>query len=222
VNSDTDWGSQGSKYVTLSGPNAVAYDVWVSVHEIGHSLGLGHTGNNNSADSHNPYANPWDPMSARTNGFTYTNPLGRPEGPEYTSGNRDLLGALPASRTSFVPLGGVSQTVIMSALNRPATPHFLQIQLKINSSDDPDAHMTLEYREPSGFDRAIPRPTVLVHYVKDGRVRLQMDDPAGFSRWSSAERLVGESYSHPDWGTMRVTSIDPAQHRAEIELTPPQ
>jgi hypothetical protein len=222
VNSSVDWGQNG-RYATISGgSNGSVYDVWATVHEIGHSLGLDHTANNNADDSTNPYGNPWDPMSARTTGYTYTNPLGRPEGPELTSGNRSVLGAIPDRRISFVPFGGASRTVILSALNRPATPHFLQIQLKMNDSADPDAYKSVEYREPSGFDSGIARPTVLVHRVRPGsnKVRLQMDDPAGFSRWSSAERLEGESYTNDDIGTIRVVKIDPVRHRAEIELTP--
>ena len=130
---------------------------------------------------------------------------------------------MPSRRISFVPVGGASRTVILSALNRPATPHFLQIQIKADDAADPLTYYSVEYREPSGFDRAIPRPTVLIHRVRPtGRkVRLAMDDPAGFSRWSSAERLAGESWTNTDFGTIKVVSIDPAQHRAEIQLTPP-
>jgi hypothetical protein len=48
-----------------------------------------------------------------------------------------------------------------------------------------------------------------------------MDNPDGtFVRWSSAERLAGESYTIAGVATIRVVSIDPALHPAEVEVSP--
>jgi hypothetical protein len=225
VNSTIDWGASG-KYATISGENnGRLYDVWDTVQEITHTFGLSqHTGNNDPNYTGGAYGDPWDPMSARTQGYPYTNPLGRPEGPEFTAGMRDLLGAMPARRSYEVPLGAAKQTVYLSAVNRPATANYLQIHLDAVAPNDPLAgYFTVEFREPTGFDRAIPRPTVLVHRVRPNslQVRLEMDNPDGtFAYWDSAERLAGESYTIPGVATIRVVSLDPVLHLAQVEVSP--
>lgn len=224
VNSTIDWGAAG-KYATFSGEgNGRLYDVWVTLQEITHTFGItSHTGNNDPSYT-SAYGDPWDPMSGRTQGYVYTNPLGRPEGPEFTAGMRNLLGIIPQRQTYEVPLGASKRTIFLSALNRPATANYLQIHLDAVSPNDPLAgYFTVEYREPTGFDRAIPRPTVLVHRVRPNsrQVRLEMDNPDGtFAYWSSAERRAGESYTIAGVATIRVVSLDPVLHLAEIEVSP--
>jgi hypothetical protein len=222
-----DWGAS-DRYATFSGQNnGELFDVWVTVQEITHTLGISsHTGNNDPTDSEpdTGYGNPWDPMSARTTGFKYTNPLGRPEGPEFTAGIRDLLGSFPARRVYTVPLGAAKRTIVLSALNRPATTGYLQIHLdSVATPDATSGYFSLEYREPTGFDAKIPHATVLVHRVRPNskQVRLEMDNPDGtYVKWDSAERLAGESYTIAGVATIRVVSINQAQHYAEVEISP--
>jgi hypothetical protein len=52
-------------------------------------------------------------------------------------------------------------------------------------------------------------------------MRLEMDNPDGtFVYWDSAERLAGESYTMAGVATIRVVSIDPVLHLAQVEVSP--
>lgn len=219
VNQPIDWGASGKRATLVPS----SFNIWVAAHELGHTFGLDEARSNDP--DHKVYSNPWDPMSAQTVGYTHRTPFGIVEGTGFTVPNLKILKAVPEYRIKQITHDSPEETFTLSAANRPGG-RLLQLEVL---TDNPDSKYSIEYREPSGFDQSIPRPTVLLHQnkKKNGEgsvhkeVRLVAADPDGtIVRWHTHERQPGESFPVSTVGTFEVLSFDTARHVAKVKFTP--
>lgn len=221
LNQGDAWNS--GRYAVMP-PNR--WDTFYTVHEIGHAMGMTHTRNDSPSfrDADSPYGNPWSFMSASV-GFTYNNPLGLAEGPNMTAPNLSVFSALPSARIKTLPSGFSKQKVWLSAVNRPATGEFNEVRIPDN--EDPTMVYSAEFREVSGFDKNIPRQTVILHHTTvgdDGRLITQQDGVYQLHEnrhsrdWNTSERQPGERFTTPRMGTLEVLRF--VDHMAEVEITP--
>jgi hypothetical protein len=204
-------GNQG-KYALL-GPNY--QDVWVGIQETSHALGWHpHSGN----DLGQEYGDAWDVMSGQAYGYWYTNPLGVPEGPGMNAFNRNYLGFFADQRVLVLPPGTATTSYFLTALNRPEGGAALEIRLQTTPGTSSYDYYSVEYREPSGYDQAIPRNTVLVHGV-NSKGWLITADPTTTDYEDGSERLPGETLVTAEGITIHVVSIDAPSHRALVEVS---
>jgi hypothetical protein len=218
LNRDNDWGAID----TMATITSLAFDVWASVHEIGHTYWMGEA---RSDDPNNKkYSDPWDPMSARNFTYTHSTPFGVTEAPGFNLPNRRTLGAVPSTHIKQIDKNSSEELLRLSAANRPGG-RFVQLEVLL---DDATKKYSIEYREPTGFDRGIPRPTVLFHWTKLASgttslfnwVEIRSKQDGEVEQWSSHERQPGETFSVPDVGSFQVVSFDTQRHIARIQFTP--
>ena len=127
-------------------------------HEMGHALGLEHTG----SDPGRQYGNVWDVMS-EDGGCEVDSEFGR-LAQHVIAYHKDRLGWIPASAKLLLTVPG-ERTFKLAALAQPARPEdaFLLAQIPIDGSD---RHFyTLEARMRVGYDRHLPSDAVLIHEV---------------------------------------------------------
>jgi len=213
------WGESGM--IWLRGSS----DVWVFAHELGHNLGLYHSGGLHCTEdgvavtlsstcSVDAYFDPWDIMSAN-NIFTFLDWRNLRNGPEANSINKRALGLVPEHRKQILvedPSRWITTTVQVAAINRPEAnaPLFVEIR-KANGSI-----FTIEFRMKDGLDAGIPRTTVMVH-KRESSGRSVLTTAGEASGWNP-ERLPGNSYTISGLGTVTVDSFAASGYTAQVQV----
>ncbi len=141
-------------------------------HEVGHGLGFTH-----SFDDATPpveYGDPFDVMSAlRTRQFFDSNyPAEGAEsgntvgaGPGLDLPNLLKLSVLPASRIATHQVDTPVESVTITSLSHPGNN--LPLGVELVDPGDPHSIITVEFREPDGWDAGLSVATVLIHQYLD-------------------------------------------------------
>jgi hypothetical protein len=207
-------GSVGNR--SLLGPDV--QDVWTTVHEMFHALYW--PPDNTDNDTGQEYGDPWDPMSSRTTGYPYLNPLGVKEGPGMIAYHVVTPGFVPSQRVKVIANGSGSDTYNITAMNHPGSAGYLELEAQTANSG---VYYSVEYREKTGFDQAIPRDTVLLHRITtsgSGKSSLLLENDDGTkTKWSGAERLEGEQRTVAEGIKFEVISLDRATHTAKVRIS---
>ena len=146
--------SASDDYVLVSALDQSSFNNTFLGHETGHSLGLGHSW---LASPETVYGNPWDIMSAMSV-HDYSNSAYPVAGPGVNAPNLDYMGWLPniATWTPASVTGG-NETIQLLALNQPELGY---LAAKVPKAD---SMYYVEYRQPTGWDQAIPRAAVFIN-----------------------------------------------------------
>ncbi len=219
---NTNDGIAAIEHYALLGPKY--QDVWLGIQETAHALGWGpHSAN----DLGQAYGDAWDVMSGATYGAgspgpgprtIYTNPLGVNEGPGMNAFNRGLKSFIPPLRIASLP-PGTRATYDVAALNHPEANGRLVLQLGTTPGQSRYDYYSVEYREPSEYDRAIGQATVLVHGVKGGLGTLITKDPATGDYTRGSQRMPGETLTTAEGYMISVISFDPVAHLAKVQVS---
>jgi hypothetical protein len=128
-------------------------------HETGHGFGLQHSW---SAEPEHTYGNPWDIMgqgSRTIPGLPYS-----PAGPGMDAPNLDFLGVLPDNFTwKGPPAGFAGEQFQLLTLTNTGAKTFGFWAGRMSKGD---RAYYIEFRQPSGWDRAFPRPLVSINEVR--------------------------------------------------------
>jgi hypothetical protein len=183
-----------------------------NAHETGHGYGLPHSW---SANPDVEYGDPWDIMSAMRV-RTFDNRDYPPAGPELNAHTRYKMGWLGDDRTFTytVMTGGtilqVGQKVDLVALNRPEIPGYLIARVLT-----PNHVYTVEFRQPTGWDRGIGRECVLIHESRSNYTTGQTNwrwcsKCQGLTYCGAAICPAGGVHDHATSGNYKLTINDPA------------
>lgn len=144
-------------------------------HEMGHALGLNHTGRGAGRQ----YDNVWDVMSGDGT-CSMDAEFGR-LAQHVTAYHKDLLGWIPARARLLLPVPA-EVTFRLAPLAQPAgsSAGYLLAQIPIDGSAD--HFYTLEARTRVGYDRHLPADAVVIHEVD---LRASQASPARL-RWQGA------------------------------------
>ena len=185
-------------------------DLTFCAHEMGHVYGLEHT--QLGTEPPLPYNNNWCLMSS---GSTWVGPFGR-SGSGLCGPQIEKLGWLPNDRIyvrTADKMPNPEYSVNLVPLNRREIPGYLMVKLILL-----DRALTIEYRQPTGWDRGLTRSGVLIHTVKDGQFYLAPKPrrASGFDlqpgeRWVLSAPSTGFS----DLG-VAVESIDDESAQARV------
>jgi hypothetical protein len=174
INSGVDAGQVNGRHLVANWSDyASAYE-----HEMLHAFGLADArrlGNDLTADhewnarSYVLYEDNWDIMSYRLAWMFPTGEAHEYSGPELQTGYKDALGWLPANRkfTKVVrgPADRTASQITLAPVSEPGRPGPLLAVVDLPN----DVKYLLEYRQNTGFDRAIPRSEVVIRELrKDG------------------------------------------------------
>jgi hypothetical protein len=213
VNGEGDAGNAGGGHV-LATPGSS--NVTFNAHETGHSFGYNHSFDDSgrlaaSWSAPGEYFDYWDIMSAM-NVYDFTNGAGLLSGPEMNAPYKNQGGFLPAFRqTRLTPSAAIQHaTLDVAAINHPEGNGALVVRI---GADDTN-YYTVEYRDRSNYDQAIPQNTVLVHNVRSGISYL-------ITASSGPQRLVGSVTSFPLGGstfTLHVNSFATAGYTANVTI----
>ena len=185
-------------------------------HEIGHTLGFGHS----SGPYGVPYDSKWDPMS-----FPYATDhhLYGPLAPGTIGFHRDLAGWIPAARKAVVPTGS-TRVLRLEQLELPAAPGDpLVVVIPIAGSTT--RFYTVEARRKSGYDVGIPGEGVLIHLVDTTRPKnvAQVVDPDGNGDPNDAGAiwLPGETFTDAASGVqVSVQGADTTGYQVLVSNAP--
>ena len=213
VNGEGDAGNGGGGRV-LATPSIS--NVTFNAHETGHSFGYWHSFDDTTRQAASwsapgEYYDSWDIMSAM-NVYSFTNGTGGTSGPEMNAPYKNQGGFLPAFRqTRLTPATAIQHaTLDLAAINHPEGNGALLLRV----GGDDSNYYTIEYRDRSNYDQAIPQNTVLVHRVTSGVSYL-------ITASSGPERLVGSVTSFALGGrtfTLHVNSFATAGYTANVTI----
>lgn len=182
--------------------------------EMGHGYGLDHSRLDGLVDD---YRDPWDTMSTGkvgnvTGAYMAPHPVYHWIGPSLNAWNMRGRGWLDESR---VWRGGDKEYDITMQL-RPLIRHDLQGFLAV---DLEDGHL-LEFRVQEGWDAAIPRPVILLHYFQQNHSYL-VHTPQGFEFLEQGDTIEFGAVDRPfdPYRRVEVVSIDPATRVATLRLS---
>jgi len=215
LNAVRDSGSADGK--VLLDPNSLY--ISFATHEMGHGYGLDHSLDDTgtiydpSSDTRpGAYGDGWDIMSAMNFGGaapTYTIRFG-PSGPGLNALNLDKLGWLAPNRV--LTWNGSAQNLTLAALNHPEAPGFLTAKVPFDPGNA-NHYYTVEFRRQTGWDRAIPRDTVLIHELRADGLSYLIKANGG------AERLPGQTF-HDVQNNLAITALtfDAASSTATVNI----
>lgn len=167
INVPVDAGSSGFDVVANANEPASFYG-----HEMLHTMYIPHS-NLMAADllgDHSwnlggdvPYNDCRDIMSYDICIYTFNTPAHGKQGPELQVAYKQKLGWVPAARI-FARDNRVElpSTVILAPVSEPNLPGFLMANIEIANV----GNYVIEYRVPSGFDRAIPNAAVVIRELR--------------------------------------------------------
>jgi hypothetical protein len=176
--------------------------------EMGHGYGLQHSRIEGSLVD---YRDSWDIMSTLNAWMDNSAPLGR-SGPFLNAANMDSIGWLDSSRV-WSPGHPVKGMIVeLRPLSRPDLPGY--IAALVNS-------FYVEFRVKEKWDKAIPKPAILVHHFDGERSYLMRGTGGGLSNIGNADLGWGGVFEHDDGHThtrIEVVDIDPAAHIATLKI----
>ena len=195
-------------------------------HEMGHGLGLIH----GFGESPTPCATPGGPgeYCDTLTIMSYANvaqfvqfPRAHPtwddvlNGPGLNAPELDQLGALPYTRIWTAPAAPFSATVTLAALNRPDVDAPLMARFNaLSRTGAGTSTYTLEYREPTEWDRGFGSSLVLIHELRAGQKYVLLTDFSG-----GAFPGPGAIFLSPDQKTaVRLESTDRATSTATVRI----
>ncbi len=217
-NYGVDHGAAGNGIVIVHQDPAVCEFGFIS-HEMGHGLDLPHSF---SANPDFVYGDGWDVMSFATTTFLFTLSFRGTTGVAtvgLNARNLKALGVLEPSREWTATHPDFSETVVLDPLNQQQIGNHGHLVATVPpgacSPPRPDGSTwTLEFRQRTGWDQAIPEDAVVLHQIRtDGLSYLQ---PAMWQRFTAGQSGV---MPNPDVH-FTVTSITaaPAAPTATVRL----
>jgi hypothetical protein len=157
---DSDHGSLGGGVAVLAYRAGRPFEPTFMFHEVGHVLGLGHSRSETEGD----YGDRFDIMSAM-NVWSFPDAWQRAAGPAATGLNLQHLGWLDDEQVYqqdvTTPSGSFKEgdNFRLTPLYRPDLP----AESRMAAMTTPAGTYYLEYREPIGWDAALPGPRLLIH-----------------------------------------------------------
>jgi hypothetical protein len=197
-------------------------------HEVGHVLGFEHS----CGSAGNDYGDPYCVMSAHTFGgkaATFTAGLSELDpGVSMTYWNE--MGPMPAAATLYAFIDEFAKSGAVSRFDADSGfAHPMRLKaLSHGTLDDPliavvrvgDREWTAEYREPSGWDRGLSEPGVVIHTVQQtqngnhairpcyqGRIRVPLRN--GARDWQDVTDDI----------RVLVSAVDDADHSVNIQFS---
>lgn len=210
VNGEGDAGYHGYVVMTPDSSNSTFL-----AHEVGHGFGYEHSWDDSgrqAADWSGPgeYWDHWDVMSAmNVHGFA-GGTVGT-AGPGLNAPYLHKMSFIPAHRRVQLNPTATAQSYRgnLADLAHPEANGPLVLRVGSNNND----HYTIEYRIKGGWDQGIPRTTVLLHRVVNGRSYLITG--------SGPERLAGSTTSFfidGKWVYLTVNSFAAAGYTADVSV----
>ncbi len=208
------WG--GSRTATLDGVTKTFATMWnaswaragTSWHEMGHSVGLPHSG----GPYGRTYDSVWDVMSASTSGRYLNRDFGF-GGAHFIAYHKNLLGLIPAGRRVAVTSGEWRGVVEQHARSTNGTGTVL-VMLPVADPQRFGQAYTIELRGKTGYDVRVPRSALIIHSIVPGRAepaQIVDGDGDGDPNDDGATWTVGEIFSDPAAGIeIRVDSLTAA------------
>ena len=165
INMPVDVGQAGRGNAVVAGH--FENDISAVEHEMLHVLGLPHslTPPNDVGVDHifafdtlaAPYKDCWDMMSYAGCAYSFTTARHGEQGPGLHAANLEKLGWIDASRVFAPGAASVQQTVMLAPVSERSKPGILLARVEV-----PAGNYVIEYRKPSGFDRAFLSPGVII------------------------------------------------------------
>jgi hypothetical protein len=135
-------------------------DATNAAHETGHGFGLQHSW---LATPETEYGNQWDIMSAMAV-LSYPGSTYSPAGPGMDAANLDFLGVLPDELTWHQPpVGSFGEQLQLLTLANSGGVRLGWFAAKMPKGD---RTYYVEYRQPTGWDRAFPRQAIFINEVR--------------------------------------------------------
>ncbi|HJU74707.1 MAG TPA: hypothetical protein VJ717_13255, partial [Gemmatimonadaceae bacterium] len=197
------WG--GSRTASLDGVTKTFATMWnaswarsgTSWHEMGHSVGLPHSG----GPYGRTYDSVWDVMSSSTSG-RYLNTAFGFGGSHFIAYHKNLLGLIPANRRVTVTSGDWKGVIEPHARNGNGTGPVLVVLPMADAARFGHSY-TLELRGKTGYDLRLPRAALVIHSVVPGRpepAQIVDADGDGDPNDDGVTWTVGETFSDPAAG----------------------
>lgn len=192
------WG--GTRGATLDGITKNFATMWnaswarsgTSWHEMGHSVGLPHSG----GPYGRTYDSVWDVMSSSTSGRYLNRDFGF-GGAHFIAYHKNLLGLIPANRRVTVTSGewkGVLETHVRNA----ASSGPVLVMVPVADPGRFGQAYTVELRGKTGYDLRLPRAAAIIHSIVPGRAepaQIVDADGDGDPNDDGATWTVGEVFS---------------------------
>lgn len=179
--------------------------------EMGHGYGLDHSRRDGLLED---YRDRWDVMSTWSDCYIAADADYTEIGPGLNAANMRSVGWLDWSRVWRSAGRGFSEQLIeLRPLHRRDLPGFLAVEM-------PNGYV-IEFRTKAGWDAAIPRPAILMHYFKDGQSYL-LANKGGVRDLAASdvfEKGDPSNTSPMPFTRVEVVSIDAGEQRATIRVS---
>jgi hypothetical protein len=201
--------------------------------EVLHSYGVWHAFNTNRdgtlpscGGSPGEYCDPWDVMSAKSS-YMYSNSrfpgcgtgFGNPgSGPNVNMAYKDVSGWIPNARKWAVNSGSGNQSspVTIASSGHPEANGALMAKINLPT---PGTFFAVEYRTRDGWDQAIPRPAVFVHYYDNSQNPFPI--AKSWLQWDAAgneDMQPGDKFTAPGGLSVTVNSFN-SDNTATVAIT---
>ena len=197
------WG--GTRGATLDGITKSFATMWnaswarsgTSWHEMGHSVGLPHSG----GPYGRTYDSVWDVMSSSTSGRYLNRDFGF-GGSHFIAYHKNLLGLIPANRRVTVT-SGEWKGVLEPHVRNAAGSGPVLVMLPVADPARFGQAYTVELRGKTGYDLRLPRAAAIIHSIVPGRAepaQIVDADGDGDPNDDGVTWTVGEVFSDPAAG----------------------